>query len=244
MPAWCFAPSRRNPTPALSPRLGRETDRETREFVLDVAASLPVNWTIGQRAEVFINVAQETGAVVLPLGYLFSRLDTRGAWRLARRPRLLEPLEAGLARPRCGASPGRSRAGRLRAPPGRSRGDARRRGTGIAAMNLAIRDLRRSLGRFLLTTAGLSLLVMIIMGMGGIYRGLVADALVLLNHTDADLWVVQRDTRGPLAEPSHVPRSLVPACAPFPPSSGPGSSSISPCSASWAAATCVSISWG
>jgi putative ABC transport system permease protein len=76
-------------------------------------------------------------------------------------------------------------------------------------MNLAIRDLRRSLGRFLLTTAGLSLLVMIIMGMGGIYRGLVADALVLLDHTDADLWVVQRDTRGPLAEPSHVPRSLV-----------------------------------
>jgi putative ABC transport system permease protein len=76
-------------------------------------------------------------------------------------------------------------------------------------MNLAIRDVRRNLGRFLLTTAGVSLLLIIIMGMGGIYRGLVADALVLVDHSDADLWVVQRDTRGPLAEPSRVPRSLV-----------------------------------
>ena len=75
-------------------------------------------------------------------------------------------------------------------------------------MNLAARDLRRNLGRFLLTTAGVALLVMIVMGMRGIYRGLVADALVLLDHSDADLWVVQRDTRGPLAEPSHVSRSL------------------------------------
>ena len=39
-------------------RLGRETDRETREFLVDVRVKeLPKNWTVGQRAEVFI----ETG---------------------------------------------------------------------------------------------------------------------------------------------------------------------------------------
>jgi hypothetical protein len=39
-------------------RLGRETDRETREFVVDLRVEeLPPNWTVGQRAEVYI----ETG---------------------------------------------------------------------------------------------------------------------------------------------------------------------------------------
>jgi putative ABC transport system permease protein len=47
------------------------------------------------------------------------------------------------------------------------------------------------------------------MGMGGIYRGLVDDALVVIRGVGADLWVVQRDTRGPFAEVSRVPRSLV-----------------------------------
>ncbi|MFN2427781.1 MAG: efflux RND transporter periplasmic adaptor subunit, partial [Candidatus Binatia bacterium] len=41
--------------PGKVSRLGREMDRETREFLVDVRAlELPKNWTIGQRAEVFI----------------------------------------------------------------------------------------------------------------------------------------------------------------------------------------------
>lgn len=76
-------------------------------------------------------------------------------------------------------------------------------------MNLALRDIRHSLGRFILTTIGVGMLLMVVMGMGGIYRGLVDDALVVTRGVDADLWVVQRDTRGPFAEISRLPRSLV-----------------------------------
>lgn len=75
-------------------------------------------------------------------------------------------------------------------------------------MNLAIRDIRHNLGRFLLTTAGIGLLLMVVMGMGGIYRGLIQEATLLVDRIGADLWVVQGDTRGPFAEVSRVPRTL------------------------------------
>lgn len=52
-------------------RLGRETDRETREFFVDVRANdLPKNWAIGQRAEVFIETARQAEAVLLPSAFL------------------------------------------------------------------------------------------------------------------------------------------------------------------------------
>jgi len=76
-------------------------------------------------------------------------------------------------------------------------------------MNLAVRDIRHSLGRFVLTTIGVGMLLMVVMGMGGIYRGLVDDALVVTRGVGADLWVVQKDTRGPFAEVSRLPRSVV-----------------------------------
>ncbi len=76
-------------------------------------------------------------------------------------------------------------------------------------MNLAVRDIRHSLGRFILTTIGVGMLLMIVMGMGGIYRGLVDDALVVTRGVGADLWIVQRNTRGPFAEVSRLPRSVV-----------------------------------
>lgn len=75
-------------------------------------------------------------------------------------------------------------------------------------MNLAIRDIRHKLGRFLLTAVGLGLLLMIVMGMGGIYQGIVADATLLVDELDADLWIVQRNTRGPFAELSRVPSNV------------------------------------
>ena len=75
-------------------------------------------------------------------------------------------------------------------------------------MNLALRDIRHNFGRFVLTTVGIGLLLMIVMGMGGIYRGLVQEATLLVDRIDADLWVVQKDTRGPFAEVSRVPASL------------------------------------
>ena len=76
-------------------------------------------------------------------------------------------------------------------------------------MNLALKDIRHNLGRFTLTTVGVGLLLMIVMGMGGIYRGVIEDATLLIDRVGADLWIVQRSTRGPFAEISRVPPSLV-----------------------------------
>lgn len=76
-------------------------------------------------------------------------------------------------------------------------------------MNLATKDIRHNFGRFALTTLGIGMLLMIVMGMGGIYRGIVEDATILIDLIDADLWVVQRDTRGPFAEVSRVPANLM-----------------------------------
>ncbi|MBN8710168.1 MAG: efflux RND transporter periplasmic adaptor subunit [Verrucomicrobia bacterium] len=57
--------------PGKVSRLGREMDRETREFLVDVrAAELPMNWTVGQRAEVFIETARQADALLLPPAYL------------------------------------------------------------------------------------------------------------------------------------------------------------------------------
>ncbi|MEQ9410156.1 MAG: ABC transporter permease [Fuerstiella sp.] len=76
-------------------------------------------------------------------------------------------------------------------------------------MNLATRDIRHNLGRFALTTVGIGMLLMIVMGMGGIYRGIVEDATLLIDRIGADLWIVQKNTRGPFAEVSRVPPNLV-----------------------------------
>ncbi|MCA9230179.1 MAG: ABC transporter permease [Planctomycetales bacterium] len=76
-------------------------------------------------------------------------------------------------------------------------------------MNLATRDIRHNLGRFTLTTLGVGMLLMIVMGMGGIYRGIIEDATLLADRIGADLWIVQRKTRGPFAEISRVPPNLV-----------------------------------
>lgn len=75
-------------------------------------------------------------------------------------------------------------------------------------MNLAMKDLRRQKLSFAATALGLGLLFAIVLAMGGIYRGLVEDATLLVDRMGADLWVVQRDTRGPFAERSTVPIAL------------------------------------
>jgi len=52
-------------------RLGRETDRETREFLVDVRVKeLPKNWTMGQRAEVFIETGRKPQTLVIPQRFL------------------------------------------------------------------------------------------------------------------------------------------------------------------------------
>ncbi|HOW74131.1 MAG TPA: ABC transporter permease [Phycisphaerae bacterium] len=83
-------------------------------------------------------------------------------------------------------------------------------------MNLSLRDVRHHFGRFILTTVGVSMLLMIVMGMGGIYRGLTTEAIQLVQTVGADIWVVQRGTRGPFAEISRVPENLVDRVAAVP----------------------------
>lgn len=67
--------------PGTVSRLGRETDRETREFLVDVRVTeLPKNWTIGQRAEVFIETGRQADAVVLPSAFLVHRQGRAGVF--------------------------------------------------------------------------------------------------------------------------------------------------------------------
>ncbi|MCO5091203.1 ABC transporter permease [Bosea sp. (in: a-proteobacteria)] len=80
-------------------------------------------------------------------------------------------------------------------------------------MNLAWRDIRHNLGRFLLTGVGLGLLLGVVLAMIGIYRGLVADALTIARAPAVDLWIVEANTRGPFAEASRIPGDVREAVA-------------------------------
>ncbi len=71
-------------------------------------------------------------------------------------------------------------------------------------ISLAGRDILHSWGKFIFTGMGLGLLIGVTLSMAGIYRGMVDDAKVLLDNSSADLWVVQKDTLGPYAEPSSI----------------------------------------
>ncbi len=72
-------------------------------------------------------------------------------------------------------------------------------------MNLAWRDVRHNLFRFILTCVGLGLLLGVVLAMIGIYRGLVVEALSVVRSPSVDLWVVEAGTRGPFAEASRIP---------------------------------------
>ena len=71
-------------------------------------------------------------------------------------------------------------------------------------ISLAGRDILYSWSKFVLTGLGLGLLVGVTFTMAGVYRGMVDDAKVLLDNSGADVWVVQKGTLGPYAEPSSV----------------------------------------
>ncbi len=71
-------------------------------------------------------------------------------------------------------------------------------------ISLAGRDIIHSWGKFVFTGVGLGLLIGVTMTMGGVYRGMVDDAKVLLDNSGADLWVVQQGTLGPYAEASSI----------------------------------------
>ena len=72
-------------------------------------------------------------------------------------------------------------------------------------MDLALKDIRRHLGKFLATIAGVAMLLAIVLVMNGIYRGNIEDGVWLIDNMGTDLWVVERGRGGPFNEPSRMP---------------------------------------
>src|SRR6516165_10536700 len=82
-------------------------------------------------------------------------------------------------------------------------------------MNLAIRDVSYYRFKFLSSTIGVSLLIMVVVAIGGIVRGVISDSSIIIENTGADLWVVQAygahpqgGTLGPFVEISRMPQSI------------------------------------
>ena len=75
-------------------------------------------------------------------------------------------------------------------------------------INLAQKDIKHTLGKFIITAMGVGMLLGIVLIMIGVYRGMIVDAKVLLDDLNVDLWVVQEDTLGPFAEASRIHEDL------------------------------------
>ena len=72
-------------------------------------------------------------------------------------------------------------------------------------MDLAVKDIRRHLGKFFATIIGVGLLLTIVLVMNGIYQGNIADGVWLIDNTATDMWVVERGRGGPFNESSRIP---------------------------------------
>jgi HlyD family secretion protein len=98
--------------PGRVARLGREADRETREFLVDVRVDeLPANWAVGQRAEVFIETGRKTDVLTLPQPFVQWREGRPGVLvhergRAAWRPVSLGGRGRGVVEVTQGLSPG------------------------------------------------------------------------------------------------------------------------------------------
>ena len=75
-------------------------------------------------------------------------------------------------------------------------------------INLAQKDIAHGLGKFIITSMGVGMLLGIVLIMIGVYRGMIVDAEVLLNDLNVDFWVVQENTLGPFAEASRIHEDL------------------------------------
>ena len=71
-------------------------------------------------------------------------------------------------------------------------------------MNLALADIRHHFLRFALTAFGVGALFTACIGMIGLYRGIIFEALIVINDIGADLWVIEGQRSGPFAERSEI----------------------------------------
>jgi putative ABC transport system permease protein len=75
-------------------------------------------------------------------------------------------------------------------------------------INLAYKDIKHSLNKFIITAISVGVLLGIVIVMIGVYRGMVFDAKTLVNNIKADIWIVQEDTLGPFADSSKIHEDL------------------------------------
>jgi len=78
-------------------RLGAETDRETREFLVDVdLARLPDRWAVGQRLEVYIETGRKDNAVFVPQRFIVRREGKSGVLAVKNGKAEWRPVKTGL----------------------------------------------------------------------------------------------------------------------------------------------------
>lgn len=102
-------------------------------------------------------------------------------------------------------------------------------------MNLAIKDVSYHRFKFFTSTIGVSLLIMVVVAIGGIIRGIILDSATIIEETGADLWVVQAygahpqgGTLGPFVETSRLPEQIYHAIETM-----PGVAQASPLATAW-----------
>lgn len=102
-------------------------------------------------------------------------------------------------------------------------------------MNLAIKDVGYYRFKFFSSTIGVSLLLMVVIAIGGIVRGVILDSATIVEQTKADLWVVQAygahpqgETLGPFVEASRLPQHIYHAIEAM-----PGVAQASPLAIAW-----------
>ena len=207
---------RSHPGPRLKGKVARiepESDRVNEERSIEVAFDhIPAYANLGEQAEVYITTvhlpqpcwcrrrrssgsARISGTVwTVEDGHLQQREVTLGHRLLDGRYEITGGVPKGakvVTQLRSGLRVGR-------APIAQDRQRAE-------AMNLAYRDIKHNLLRFVLTNFGLSLLLGMVIIITGVYGGLIDDALRQARAANADLWVVQAGTNGPFAEASRIP---------------------------------------
>lgn len=81
-------------------RLGREADRETREFLVDVRVlDLPKNWAVGQRAEVYIATAHKEKTTIIPARFIMWHDNESGVFLNDGGKAVWRPVKIGLRTP-------------------------------------------------------------------------------------------------------------------------------------------------
>lgn len=80
-------------------------------------------------------------------------------------------------------------------------------------MNLAIKDIRYHRFKFIGSTIGVGLLMMVVLTIGGIIRGVILDSSTIIDTTGADLWVVEKGWLGPFVEVTRLPEDYYHAIA-------------------------------